>query len=344
MKRLVLVVLALALVFGLMTGCSKDEQASTDSRAAVEEKTVYRIKGGHANPATHPYHIGLEKFGELLEEKSDGQIILDSFHSSQLGNERDLVDGLPLNTVQAAVITSAPLSGFTDAYLIFDLPFIFEDVTEARMVCDSDIGDEMLKSLENDGVVGLAFFENGMRNITNSKRPIETPADMEGIKIRTMENPMHMEAFKAMGADPTPMAFGELFTALQQKAIDAQENPYVVIYANKFFEVQEYLSNTEHLYSPAPLLISKAFYDSLPADLQAVVWEAAEEAKVAQRQSCDDQNSFLLDSLASEGMLINTPNKAPFVEATKAVYDKYVGEGKGLVTPEIFNAVQDMLK
>ncbi len=163
------------------------------------------------------------KFGELLKEKSGGRIILDSFHSSQLGNERDLVEGLQLNTVQAAVITSAPLSGFTDAYLIFDLPFIFENVEEARQVCDSEIGQDMLKSLENDGIVGLAFFENGMRNITNSRRPIEKPADMAGIKIRTMENPMHMEAFRVMGADPTPMAFGELFTALQQKAIDAQK-------------------------------------------------------------------------------------------------------------------------
>ena len=343
MRKIAVSLVALSLILGLFLGCSGKKDVAPTAVAKTEKKVVYSMKAGHANPSTHPYHLGLVRFAELLSEKSDGQIVLDAFHSSQLGNERDLVEGLQLNTVQAAVITSAPLSGFTDDYLVFDLPFIFENVEEARAVCDSEIGQKMLTSLENDGVIGLAFFENGMRNITNSKRPIQVPADLKGIKIRTMENPMHMEAFKAMGADPTPMAFGELFTALQQKAIDSQENPYVVIHANKFFEVQDYLSITEHLYSPAPLLISKDFYDGLPSDLQAVVWEAAKEAKVYQRQVCDDQTSFLIQSLKDEGMEVNTPDKAPFVTATKSVYDKYVGVGKGLVAPSTFEAVQKVM-
>ena len=192
--------------------------------------------------------------------------------------------------------------------------------------------------------MGVAFFENGMRSITNSKRPITKPEDLKGIKIRTMENMMHMEAFRVMGADPTPMAFGELFTAMQQKAIDAQENPYVVIFANKFYEVQDYLSITEHLYSPAPLLVSKTFYDSLPADLQKVVLEAAAEAKDFQRAACDEQTSYLLKSLQDAGMKVNTPDKAPFVEATKAVYTKYIGTGKGLVNPATIEAIQALLK
>ena len=340
MKKLLVSAAVLCFVAALFTGCSGKEKKSTPS----ETRTTYSMKAGHANPATHPYHIGLLKFGELLKEKSGGQIKFDAFHSSQLGNERDLVEGLQINTVQAAVITSAPLSGFTDAYLVFDLPFIFKNVTEARKVCDSDIGKEMLKSLEGHNILGAAFFENGMRSITNSKRPIETPKDLKGIKIRTMENPMHMAAFKVMGADPTPMAFGELFTALQQKAIDAQENPYVVIFANKFFEVQTYLSITEHLYSPAPLLVSKTFYNSLPANLQAVVLEAAAEAKKFQRANCDEQTSSLLKSLKDAGMKINTPDKTPFIEATKSVYTKFVGEGKGLVAPATFKAVQALLQ
>lgn len=341
MKKVLVYVLVVLLAVTLFTSCKRTDRSG--SKEAGAEK-VYLMKGGHANPADHPYHLGLVKFGELLKEKSGGRIILDSFHSSQLGNERDLVEGLQLNTVQAAVITSAPLSGFTDAYLVFDLPFVFEDVEEARLVCDSPIGQKMLSSLEDDGVIGLTFFENGMRNITNSKRPIVRPEDLRGIKIRTMENMMHMDAFRVMGADPTPMAFGELFTAMQQKAIDAQENPYVVIYANKFFEVQDYLSITEHLYSPAPLLISKSFYDSLPADLQQITIEAAEEAKVYQWQVCDDQTSYLLKSLEDAGMIVNRPDKAPFVEATKSLYNKYVGVGKGLVDPEVVAAVQSLLK
>ncbi|MFA5447389.1 MAG: TRAP transporter substrate-binding protein [Sphaerochaeta sp.] len=341
MKKALVYTLVILVAITMFAGCKGKDQSVAKG---TEAEKIYRIKGGHANPADHPYHIGLEKFAELLKEKSGGRILLDSFHSSQLGNERDLVEGLQLNTVQAAVITSAPLSGFTDAYLVFDLPFVFEDVEEARKVCDSPIGQQMLASLEDDGVIGLTFFENGMRNITNSKRPIETPADLRGIKIRTMENMMHMDAFRVMGADPTPMAFGELFTAMQQKAIDAQENPYVVIYANKFFEVQDYLSITEHLYSPAPLLISKTFYDSLPNDLQQVMIEAAREAKVYQWQACDDQTSYLLKSLEEAGMIVNRPDKAPFVEATKSLYDKYVGVGKGLVDPETVAAVQKLLQ
>jgi len=344
MKKILSVLLIFALSVGLLAGCGGGkEAASTTNEGQKVQEEVYVIKAGHANPATHPYHIGLVKFGELLEEKSNGRIKLDAFHSSQLGNERDLIEGLQLNTVQAAVITSAPLSGFTDAYLAFDLPFLFANVGEARLICDSEIGDEMLSSLENDGIVGLAFFENGMRNITNSKRPIEKPEDLKGIKIRTMENPMHMEAFRVMGADPTPMAFGELYTGLQQKAIDAQENPYVVIYANNFFEVQDYLSVTEHLYSPAPLLMSKTFFESLPADLQEVVMVAAKEAQVYQRAACDEQSAMLLKSLEEAGMKVNQPDKAPFVEATKSVYDKYVGEGKGMVSPHVYESIKELL-
>lgn len=341
MKKVFVYLLIILLAGTILMSCKGKDSGGTEGS---DDAKVYRMIGGHANPADHPYHLGLVKFGELLKEKSGGRILLDSFHSSQLGNERDLVEGLQLNTVQAAVITSAPLSGFTDAYLVFDLPFVFEDVVEARTLCDSPIGQEMLSSLEDDGVIGLTFFENGMRNITNSKRPIEKPEDLRGIKIRTMENMMHMDAFRVMGADPTPMAFGELFTAMQQKAIDAQENPYVVIFANKFFEVQDYLSITEHLYSPAPLLISKTFYDSLPEDLQGVMVEAAEEAKVYQWQACDDQTSYLLKSLEDAGMIVNRPDKAPFIAATKSLYDKYVGAGKGLVDPETVKAVEELLK
>lgn len=315
------------------------EAPAADSDTEAE----YVITGASANPENHPYGQGLLKFAELLDEKSGGRIQMNSFHAGQLGSERDLVEGMQLNTVQVAVITSAPLAGFTDAYLIFDLPFMFASVEEARYLCDSEIGQEMLGSLEDKGVKALAFMENGMRNITNSKHPIVEPDDMDGIKIRTMENPMHMEAFAALGADPTPMAFGELFTGLQQKAIDAQENPLVVIHANNFFEVQKYLSMTGHLYSPAPLMMSKEFYDSLPEDLQAVVDEAAIEAAAYQRGVCDEQEAEMLGLLEEAGMEVNYTEAEPFREATKQVYDKYVGDGEGKVSPAIFEAAQAVL-
>ena len=341
MKKLLSIVLVVLLALAILAACGqKSSGSSQPSPAKSTEVVKYSIKAATSNSPPHPYVQGLEKLSELLDKKSDGRIKLDVFHSGQLGSERDIVEGMQLNTIQFAFITSAPLSGFTDAYNIFDLPFLFDSVEEARKFCDSDFGLEILASLEDKGIIGLGFGENGMRHITNSKRPIVKPEDLKGIKIRTMENPIHMEAFRVMGADPTPMAFGELFTALQQKAIDAEENPYVVIHSSKFYEVQEFLSVTGHLYSPAPLLVSKTFFDSLPADLQKLVREVGLEAKNFQRSVCDEQSARLLAELEKEGMKVNVVNIGPFVEATKPVYDKYIGN---LIPQKAYDAVKRIL-
>lgn len=303
----------------------------------------YVIRGATSNVETHPHYLGLVKFSELLDEKSEGRIKLETFHSGTLGSERDIVEGMQLNTIQVGAITSAPLSGFTDSFLVFDLPFLFDTVETARAVCDSDVGQEILSSCEPAGLKGLAFMENGMRNVTSDKAPIETPEDFKGLKIRTMENPMHMAAFSVMGADPTPMAFGELFTALQQGTIDAQENPLTVIYSSKFYEVQKYLTITHHLYSPTALLMSLDFYETLPEDLQKVVDEAAVEAAAYERQMCDEQEAMLLDELKKVGMIVNEPEMAPFVEATASIYDTYVGDEPGKVSTDILARVREII-
>lgn len=330
MKKALGLLLVLALALGLF---------STQGFAEAE----YVIRGATSNVESHPHYLGLAKFSELLDEKSGGRIKLETFHSGTLGSERDIVEGMQLNTVQVGAITSAPLSGFTDSFLIFDLPFLFSSVGAARAVCDSEIGVNILNSLEPAGLKGLAFMENGMRNVTNNVRPINTPEDLKGIKIRTMENPMHMAAFSEMEADPTPMAFGELFTALQQGTIDAEENPFTVIYSSKFFEVQKYLTITNHLYSPTALLMSLDFYETLPEELKAVVTEAAVEAAAYERQMCDEQEARLLDELVAEGMLVNMPDTEPFITATKGVYDSYVGEGPGLVNPAVLERVYEIM-
>lgn len=359
MKRRIALWLTLVLAIGMLAGCGgkqpEPSEAPSDSAGSSTAapdassgssgsgEAEYVIRGATSNVESHPHYLGLVKFSELLDEKSGGRIKLETFHSATLGSERDIVEGMQLNTIEVGAITSGPLSGFTDSFLVFDLPFLFENVTIARKVCDSEVGQEMLASVEPSGLKGLAFFENGMRSVTNNKGPIETPEDCKGLKIRTMENPMHMAAFSVMGADPTPMAFGELYTALQQGAMDAQENPYTVIYSSKFYEVQKYLSITEHLYSPTALLMSLDFYNSLPADLQEVVMEAAAEASVYERQCCDEQEAMLLDELEKEGMIINKPDKAPFIEATASLYDTYVGDKPGLVPPEQLARVREII-
>ncbi|WP_295764379.1 TRAP transporter substrate-binding protein [uncultured Oscillibacter sp.] len=359
MKRRISLLLTLILAIGMLSGCGGKQPDSSaapsggaDAGAASGDTASgssgsggaeYVIRGATSNVESHPHYLGLVKFSELLDEKSGGRIKLETFHSGTLGSERDIVEGMQLNTIEVGAITSGPLSGFTDSFLVFDLPFLFENVTIARKVCDSEVGQEMLASVEPSGLKGLGFFENGMRSVTNNLGPIETPADCKGMKIRTMENPMHMATFSVMGADPTPMAFGELYTALQQGAMDAQENPYTVIYSSKFYEVQKYLSITEHLYSPTALLMSLDFYNSLPADLQEVVMEAAAEASVYQRQCCDEQEAMLLEELEKEGMIINKPDKAPFIEATASLYDTYVGDKAGLVSPDQLAKVREII-
>ena len=336
-------------------GCgSKKEEAPAATPAAEEKKeeapaaeapaaSEFAMIAGTSTPDTHPYVLGMNKISELVKEKSGGAVTLDVFGNSQLGSERDLIEGLQLGSVQMTCVSTAPLSGFTDMFLVFDLPFLFETTKQARAVLDSEVGAEILNSVEAQGLVGLAWFENGFRNVTNNKKPIEKPEDLKGMKIRTMENQMHMAAFQAMGADPTPMAMGEVFTALQQGTIDGQENPIPIIETNKFDEVQKYVSLTGHLYSPTPVFIAKDYFDALPAEYQTAVKEAAVEAAPYEREQIDAQTESGAKALEERGMQINSPEKKAFQDATASIYDTYVKEGAGFVSPDIFARVQEAI-
>lgn len=354
-KKFLALLLMSALTVSLVTGCgsSKTETPAPSSDAgapatattteAATTDVAYNLIAGHTLPDAHPYNLGLVKMGELMKEKSNGQLNLDVFGNAQLGSERDLVEGLQLGSVQVTCISTAPLSGFTDMFLVFDLPFLFETTEQARAVLDSEVGGEILNSVKDQGLIGLTWFENGFRNITNNKKAIEKPEDLKGMKIRTMENQMHMAAFLAMGADPTPMAMGEVFTALQQGTIDGQENPVPIIDTNKFYEVQKYTSLTGHLFSPAPVFMGMDYFSSLPADLQTIVLESAEEAKPYEREQIDAQNISGLENLTANGMEINEPDKLLFKEATKSIYDEYIKDGAGFVSPEIYNRVEEVI-
>lgn len=347
-KRLLALLAVSALLVSALSGCSgSSSSASSDDTSSAQQASVdaqYTMRVGHVLAETHPYELGLEKLSELAAEKSGGKIDIDVFPNSLLGNERDMVEGLQLGTQEMVLVSTAVLSSFTDSFLVFDLPFIFDTTEQARSVCDSELGMEILHSIDDQGIKGLIWFENGFRNVTNNIRPIETPADLQGIKIRTMESPIHMASFSVMGADPTPMAMGDLFTALQQGTLDAQENPLAIIDTNKFYEIQEYLSMTGHFYAPAPLFVSTDYFDSMDEESQAALQEAAAEAAAYERQCLDDMNVELQDSLAANGMTINEVDKAPFKEAVLPVYDQYTGTGAGQVNPDILAQVQEMLK
>ena len=298
------------------------------------------IRVGHVLAPDHPYQLGLEDFGRRVSEKTNGNVTVEVFHSSQLGNERDLIEGLQLGTVEMCIVSTAPLSSFTTQFMVFDLPFIFSETVKTREILDSSIGQNILDTLDEQGIVGLCYFENGFRNITNNVRPITKPEDLQGLKIRTMESPIHMASFRAMGADPTPMALGELFTALQQHTVDGQENPLAIINTSKFYEVQEYLSLTEHFYAPAPLLIAKSFFDGLDAATQNAIREAALESRDYERGLLDEMNTKLKDELEAAGMEVNTVDKQVFIDAVQSVYTEYEGQ----IGADLIKQVQDAQK
>ena len=218
---------------------------------------------GHALSPTSHYGLGADAFIAKLEELSGGEFTGTQAPAGQLGGERDMIEGLQIGSLDVVITSTGPLGNFVPEVYALDLPFLFRDYDHARAVLDGEIGQELLAKIDENQLVGLAWSENGFRHVTNSQRPVRTPADLEGLKLRTMENKVHMEAFSEMGAAPTPMAFPELFTALQQGVVDGQENPITVITASKFWEVQGHVSLTGHVYSPVAVLASPILIDGL---------------------------------------------------------------------------------
>jgi tripartite ATP-independent transporter DctP family solute receptor len=227
------------------------------------------------------------------------------------------------------------MASFNDKFQVFDLPFLFNNNEAAYRALDGELGQELMADLENNGIKGLVFGENGFRHVSNNEGPIETPEDMQGLKMRTLESPLHTDTFNAFGANASPFAFGELYTALQQGTYDAMDCPISLYYTNKFYEVQDYLTLTGHVYAATALLVNDDFYNSLPEDLQELLMEASEEFRTEQRELAQQQDTEFLDLLKEEGMQVNdltTEQRNAFREAAEPVYAKYEGQiGKELI-------------
>ncbi|WP_252314185.1 TRAP transporter substrate-binding protein [Sinobaca sp. H24] len=226
---------------------------------------------------SHPEYEGAVRFKELVEEQTD-DFNVEVYHSGQIADDRAAVEMLQLGTLEITIPSTSPMVNFIPEYGVFDLPFTIPNEEVADQVLDGEFGDEMLDMLEDQGLVGLAWWENGFRNLTNDTRPVESVDDLNGLNVRTMENDIHMDAWSAMGANPTPMAFTELFTAMQQGTIDGQENPYPTIETSNYDEVQQYLSGTNHVYTPFVFLMDKELWDGFTEEQQTIIEEAALEA------------------------------------------------------------------
>lgn len=282
------------------------------------------LKLGHIAEPENPYGQGADHFAKLVKERTNGEVIVQVYPSSQLGNQRDLVEGLSFGTVDMTLTGTAVLGNFIPEVSVFDLPFIFRDVPHAYKALDT-VGMELCKKGEERGMITLAIWENGIRHMTNNKRPVRTPEDMKGLKIRVMEQPVYIQMMEALGASPTPMAMSELYTALQKGVIDGQENPLAHIATKRFYEVQKYISLTGHTYASEPLLISTIAWKKLSPEQQAIVRQAAEDTRDWQRQLCRDlEGKFLKTILDSGKSEVNEDvDKAAFAAATKSVQDNY---------------------
>lgn len=323
MKRLSALILVLVLVITIFAGCSpkSESAASTTDTAGTTESEPITIKLGHGQTEAHPYHLGAARFKELVEEATDGRIKIEIYPAGTLGQERDLVEGTGLGTVDMCITTNAPLTNFAKNFSVFEFPYTFRDFDHVAAVLDGEIGESLLAELNDIGIVGLAYFENGFRNMTTNK-PINTVEDLKNMKIRTMESEIHIAAFNAMGANATPMSWGEVYTALSQGTIDGQENPLMAVRDGKIFEVNKHLAITEHLYAPAELLISEKLYNSLSAEDQKILKDAANNAKIYEREEARKVNADVA-AMEAAGMTVTYPDKTSFIEAVQPVYDQY---------------------
>ncbi len=292
---------------------------------AAQAQTVLKI--GYATSATSHYGVGSTVFCDEMEKGTQGRYKCQQFPASALGGEREQIEAVQLGTQDLVNTSTGPLGNFVPEVKIVDIPFLFRDYDHARKVMDGPIGQDLQKKMAAKGLINLAWTENGFRHMTNSKRPIHSASDAAGLKMRTMENKVHMDGYKTFGILPTPMAFPELFTALQQGTVDGQENPIPVILASKFSQVQKHLSLTGHVYSPAALIISPAVWSKLSDADKKVFSEAAKKGATAQRKKVNDDEETGIAMLEKDGMVVDKKvDGASFRKAVAPAYAEFAKE------------------
>ena len=303
---------------------------SASSVVRAQQKAVVKIGWTTSDGAADPYAAGARAFKLAAERESGGSIDVQLFPNRQLGDERQMLEGMRFGTVDAGVITNAVIAQIEPAFQVNDLPFLFANEAQAHKALDGALGQELTRRLAAKGIVALGYMEGGFRNMINNKRPVNTPADVRGVKYRVMQSPTFIDMFNSLGGAAVPMAWGETFTAVQQGTIDGLEIPLAVIEANKYYDVTKYLSLTNHTYSMIALLISKRTFDRLSPAQRTAVASAARSATAIQRQVAAADAKKVLDTLEKNGMKINrVADVAPFRKSVAPMYDKFAQSNVG---------------
>ncbi|MGY4690763.1 TRAP transporter substrate-binding protein [Salibacterium sp. K-3] len=310
-------------------GGSRDTASGNEGGSSTSEDSEYEITFGHVVSADTAKGKAAEHFGELLEEKTDGGISVEVLPDSQLGSDREIIEQMQSGTVQMNAPFTGVLPSFAPEYQVFDLPYLFEDKDHAYNSMNGELGDKLNSYLEESGVKVLGYWDGGFKHFTNSERPIETPEDMDGLKMRASQSPLISAQFETLNAGGISIDFSELYTALQQGTVDGQENPLSNIVTKKFYEVQDYMTYSAHAYMGYVLMISDQFYQDLPSEYQSAVDEAAAETTEWQwEKAAEDEEEYrkVVENSDMQVTELSEDQKQQFKEATQSVYDVYKEE------------------
>jgi TRAP-type transport system periplasmic protein len=324
-------------VKGLLTGLLVASSLTLPVGTAYAQEIKARdVKFAFVNVKEHPHSLAATRFAELVAQKSGGKLKVRTFPGGTLGADPAVVSALQGGTIEMTALVTGILAGQIKEFSIFDLPFLFDSVAEADAVADGPVGKKLLEKLPEKGLIGLGFWDHGFRNATNSRRPITKVEDIQGLKIRVLQIPIYTEMFNTLGANSVPLAFTELYTALDTKTVDGQENPWTSFEASKLYEVQKYGTTTRHVYNVLVVLVSKKFWDQLSNDERKIFTDAASETTSYQRKISREMDGKSLELIKSKGMsIIDLPQaeRAKMREKLKPVTDKYSKEfGEALVS------------
>ena len=308
--RVLLVTLLTAAMAVTAAGCGMKRTNSSSGGASGgseegEPTGQYTIRIALENSETYPATRGLQVMKNYVETLTDGNVTVNIYAGGQLGGEEDTLEQVAQGSIEMAVASFAPVVSYDPEFEVMDIPFVYNTYQEAWMVLDSHVGTDMLESLRDYGMIGLAFMENGFRQITTKNAPVETMADLKGVKLRTMQNNNHIAFFQALGANPTPVSFSELYMALNQNTVEAQENPIANVVDKRYYEVQNYLSLTNHIYDAMPLVCNLDFFESLPGKYQGIVRAGAVLGMEYSRFCNAEREDLILEELVGYGMKIN---------------------------------------
>jgi tripartite ATP-independent transporter DctP family solute receptor len=297
------------------------------------------LRSADIHPDGYPTVEAVKYFGSLLEKKTNGRYKVQVFHSAQLGQEKDTIEQTRFGVIDLNRINMGPFNNLIPETLVPSLPFIFRSVDHMRKTMDGPVGDQILKAFEPHGLVALAFYDSGARSFYNSKRAINTPADLKGMKVRVIQSDLFLDMVNALGANATPMPPGEVYSALQTGVVDGAENNWPSYDSFRHFEVAKYYSLTEHSMSPEVLVMSKKSFDKLSPEDQKAVRETAKESVVKMRELWEAREKEAEKKIRASGSQINSVDKQPFIDAMKPVYEKYAKDAK---VKELVSRIQAM--